>query len=140
MEIDSQTRSGREVIKQALKSGYMLRDGPDNDDSIVGILEDRAGEVIYKWVKKEPLARSLKDNLLKDIGDNVKKEGGERVPLPEAATALNPPARNTIEENRSLAGGVQQGDPRPPKRREPLGKKDAIEGLPADGIKGFAKV
>jgi hypothetical protein len=54
----------------------MLRDGPDNDDSIVGILEDRAGEVIYKWVKKEPLARSLKDNLLKD-----KKGRGREDPL-----------------------------------------------------------
>jgi hypothetical protein len=48
----------------------------------------------------------LQEELLEDISNNVEEKGGERVSLPEATTALNPPTRNTVQKNRSLACGV----------------------------------
>jgi hypothetical protein len=84
----------------------MTGDGPDDNKGVVSILENRTRQVINKRVKKPPLSRGLQEELLEDISNNVEEKGGERVSLPEATTALNPPARNTVQKNRSLACGV----------------------------------
>jgi hypothetical protein len=37
----------------------MIRNGPDDDKSIIRILENRAGEIVDKRVKKKVIAGSL---------------------------------------------------------------------------------
>ena len=76
---------------------------------------------------------------MKDVCDNVKKEGGERIALTEATTALDPMARLTIQEDRSLRGSVNSRDAVPPFFGKAFGKKDTVESIPADRVKSFAK-
>jgi hypothetical protein len=45
-EIDGKARGGDEAIKNRLKVSHMLQDSPDNDKSVIGILEDRARKVM----------------------------------------------------------------------------------------------
>jgi hypothetical protein len=80
----------------------MLRDSPDNNKGVISILKDWAGEIIHQRVEEEPISGSLEEELLEDIGNNVEQEGGEGVPLAEAALTLDPSARNTVEKNCSL--------------------------------------
>jgi hypothetical protein len=77
---------------------------------------------------------------LKNVGHNVKKEGGEGVPLAKTPTTLNPPARDAIKKNSSLAGVIEHFNPSSLEIREALSKKDPVEGLPTYGVKSFSKV
>jgi hypothetical protein len=54
-------------------------------------------------MQEEAVPGGKEEHLLKHICHNVKKEGGKRVALPKAATALDPSTRDAIKENRSLA-------------------------------------
>jgi hypothetical protein len=44
---------------------------------------------------------------LENVCDNVEEEGGEGINLPQAATTLDPPTRDTIEEDNSLARVIE---------------------------------
>jgi hypothetical protein len=81
----------------------MLRDSANDNNGVIGILENRARKIVDKRVKKQTLPRGHKKELLENIGNNIKKKGGERVALPEPSTALDPPARDAIKKNSSLA-------------------------------------
>jgi hypothetical protein len=118
----------------------VLRDHSDNDKSIVSILKDRAGEVINKRMQEEAVPGGKEEHLLKHICHNVKKEGGKRVALPKAATALDPSTRDAIKENRSLARVVEQPNPGAPEFWEAFGPHNAVESVPTDGVKGLAEV
>jgi hypothetical protein len=50
VEIDDETGGRREAIQESLEICNMLRDGPDDNEGIIGILKDRAGEVVDKRV------------------------------------------------------------------------------------------
>jgi hypothetical protein len=93
-------------------------------------------------VYKEALARGLKDHLLEDITSTIilKRKGGERITLLEAAPTLYPSPRNPIEEDCRLTGLVEHLDPSAPKLREPFGQQDTIQSVPANGFKGFAEI
>jgi hypothetical protein len=91
-------------------------------------------------VEKEADVGGLEEKLLEDISNDVEKERGERVPLLKAAPTLDPPSRNSIEENSRLASPVEHLNPRAPKGREPLRKQDAIQSIPTDGVKSFAEI
>jgi hypothetical protein len=140
VEIDGQAGSGREIIKHLLKIGNMVRDSANDNEGVIGILEDGAGEVIHQGVKEKTREGGDAKHLLKDVSNDVKQEGGERVSLPKPPAALDPASRYAVKENRRLAGVVKEIDPRAPKIREALGPHDAVEGIPADGVKSFAEV
>jgi hypothetical protein len=53
---------------------------------------------------------------------------------------LNPSPGDAIKEDRSLASLVDQINPRTPKIWEAFGTHNAIESIPANGVKSFAKV
>jgi hypothetical protein len=53
---------------------------------------------------------------------------------------LNPSPRDAIKEDRSLASLVDQINPRAPEIWEAFSTHNAIQSVPADGVKGFVKV
>jgi hypothetical protein len=73
-----------------------------------------AREVIDKGVKEQACSRSLEEHLLEHINNNVEKEGGERISLPQSAPALDLAPRNSIEKDGSLASLVEQANPGTP--------------------------
>jgi hypothetical protein len=58
-------------------------------------------------VEKEPVVRALDTELLEDIDNDVKEEKGEGASLAKAATKLDPPSRNPIEEDRGVTCFVE---------------------------------
>jgi hypothetical protein len=67
MEVNRETCSLREVIENLLQVCHVLRDGPNNDEGVVGILKDRTRKVIHKRVEEEASLRHVKQQLLEDI-------------------------------------------------------------------------
>jgi hypothetical protein len=118
----------------------MLRDSTNDDEGVVSVLKNGAGKVVDKRVEKQPLTGGQEEKLLENVSDNVKKEGGEGVPLAEPPLALNPPAWDAIKKDSGLAGVVEHFNPSSPEIREALSKKDPVEGLPTNGVKSFLKV
>jgi hypothetical protein len=140
MEVDDETGGRREAVEDIFEIRDMLRNGPDNNESVIGVLEDRTGKVIDERVQEETFARGMEDHLLEDINNDVEKEGGERVTLPQTATALDPFPGYSVEENSGLTCLVEHFDPGPPELREPFSKEDAIQGIPTDGVKSFPEI
>jgi hypothetical protein len=50
VEIDDETGGRREAIQDSLEICNMLRDGPDDNEGIISVLKDSAGEVVDKRV------------------------------------------------------------------------------------------
>jgi hypothetical protein len=118
----------------------MLRNSPDDNESIIGILENGAKKVVDKGVEKEPITGSLKKHLLKNIRNDVEKEGGQRISLPQSSAALNPVTRNAVEQHRSLTSAVNHFDPITPERGETFSFKNPVESIPTDGVKGLSEI
>jgi hypothetical protein len=118
----------------------VLGDRTNNDEGVIGILEDGTREIVHQGVKEKAREGGETEHLLKDVSDNVEQKRGERVSLPESPSALDPASRDAIEKDRSLAGVVEEADPRAPKFREAFSTHDAVKGVPADGVKGFAEI
>jgi hypothetical protein len=118
----------------------MLRNSSNNDESIISILKDGTGEVIHQGMLKEPLTGSVEEHLLKNIDNDIEEEGGKGVALPEAASTLDPSARDPIKENRRLASMVEHLYPSSPKLWKALGHEDTVEGIPANRVKGFSEI
>jgi hypothetical protein len=106
VEVDDEASGRREIVKHLFKVGNMFRDGTDDDEGVISILEDRTGEVINQGVQEEPLAGGMGDHLLQDVNNNVEKEWGKGVALPQAAAALDPSSGHSVKEDRSLAREV----------------------------------
>jgi hypothetical protein len=79
----------------------VIWDSPDDDEGVVSVLEDRAGEVIHEGVEEKAFPGGLEDHLLQDVNNDIEQEGGKRVTLPKPAAALDPSAGDTIKEDRS---------------------------------------
>jgi hypothetical protein len=75
VKIDSEPNSGSEFVKNIFKIGNVFRDGANDNEGVVGVLEDRTGEVFNKRVEKEPIPRGLEQKLLENVCDNVEEEG-----------------------------------------------------------------
>jgi hypothetical protein len=93
----------------------MVRNSPDNDEGIIGVLEDRQGRSSTKgW----------RNNLWSDI----KKIGEEGISLPKPTTTLNPYARMALRRTTfwevCLSILIQSIV------REAFGEKDPIEVFP----------
>jgi hypothetical protein len=69
----------------------MLRDSANDDKGVIGILENKARKIINKRVKEQTLSRGHKKKLLKDVGYDIKKKGGQRVALSKPPAALDRP-------------------------------------------------
>jgi hypothetical protein len=78
--------------------------------------------------------------LLKNIRNNVEKEGGQRITLAQPSAALNPGSRNAIEQHRSLTSAVKHFNPISPERGEALGFKNPIKSIPTNGVECLAEV
>jgi hypothetical protein len=118
----------------------VLGDRTNNDEGVIGILEDGTREIVHQGVKEEAGEGGETEHLLKDVSDNVEQKRGERVSLPESPPALDPAPRDAIKKDRRLAGVVEKADPRAPKFRKAFSTHDAVKGVPADGVKGFAEI
>jgi hypothetical protein len=140
VEIDSEAGCGRELIENSFKVSDMTRDRPNDDESVIRILKDRAGKTIYQRVQEKAVSRSLKEELLKDINNNIKKERRKRIPLMKTATTLDPPGRDAIKKNHSLASVVDKLNPLTPKEGKAFRTKNAVQSIPTNLIKGFAEV
>jgi hypothetical protein len=77
----------------------------------------------------------VEEHLLKNIDNDIEEEGGKGVTLPEAASTLDPSARDPIKENRRLASMVEHLYPSSPKLWKALGHEDTVEGIPANRVK-----
>ena len=53
---------------------------------------------------------------------------------------MDPAPRDTVEEDRGLAGKVKIFDPVPPEGWEPLSLEDTIKRVPADRVESLAKI
>jgi hypothetical protein len=69
--------------------GDMVRDGSNNDEGVVGVLEDGARKVIDKGVEEKASKGGQAEHLLEDISNNVEKERGERVSLSKTTKTLD---------------------------------------------------
>jgi hypothetical protein len=77
VKIYSEPGSGSKIIKDIFKIGDVFRDSANNNEGVVGVLEDRTGEIIDKRVTKEPIPRGLEQKLLENVCNNVEEEGGK---------------------------------------------------------------
>jgi hypothetical protein len=118
----------------------MLRDIPNDNEGIISILENGASKVIDQGVKQKTVSRSLEKHLLENIRNDVEKEGGQRVSLPQSSATLNPVPRNAVEQHRSLTSAVNHFDPIAPERGETLSFKNPVESIPTDGVKGLSEI
>jgi hypothetical protein len=50
VEIDDETSGRQEAVQDSLEICNMLRDGPDDNEGIISVLKDSAGEVVDKRV------------------------------------------------------------------------------------------
>jgi hypothetical protein len=81
----------------------VFRDSPDDNEGVIGILENGAREVIDQGVEQKAITGGPEEKLLQDVSDNIKEKGGERVPPAKPSPALDPSAGDAIKENGSLA-------------------------------------
>jgi hypothetical protein len=140
MEVNSETRGRGEGVEDPFQVDDMLGNGPDDDEGIISILEDGTGEIIDKRVKEESLPGGLEEHLLKDIYNDVEEERGQGVSLAEPSTTLNPPSGNSVKEDGCVAREIEIFNPGAPKVRKPLGRKDPVEGVPTNRVKGLAEI
>jgi hypothetical protein len=59
----------------------MVRDGSNDNEGVISILEDGTREIINKRVKEKTFTSGVEQELLKDIHNNVEEERGKRVTL-----------------------------------------------------------
>jgi hypothetical protein len=52
----------------------MTRDSPNDNESVIRILKDRTRKIVNQRVQEKAGSRGLKEELLKNIHNNVKKE------------------------------------------------------------------
>jgi hypothetical protein len=140
VKVDGKTSGSGEGVQKRFKVVNMLRNSADDDEGVVSILENRAGEIIHQRMKQKAVPRSREQKLLEHVSDDVKQERGQRVPLSQTSPALDPPTWDAIQKNSGLARVVERANPSTPTLGEAFGTEDLIQGLPTDGVKGFAKV
>lgn len=87
-----------------------------------------------------PLRGGLIQEPLQNIGNNDEEVWGDGIPLSEAAVASEPTARNSIQEDGSLAHVERASDPGAPFVAEAVRPHDAVEAAPGDGVEGLLKV
>jgi hypothetical protein len=75
VEVDGEPGGRRKVIEDLFEVRNVFGHSSYDDESVIGVLKDRAEEVINERVEEKPLPRGLQDHLLKDIHNNVEKEG-----------------------------------------------------------------
>ena len=75
------------------------RSGLDNDERIIDVLKNGAGEVGSKRMKKLTLLKGLDDQLLQYICNDDKKVRRERITLPEAILTLYPSSGDAIKRD-----------------------------------------
>jgi len=130
--VDSKTGVGRELIQDVLQSGQLHRVGLNNDKGAIGVLEDRACKVMDKRVFKKTSCRSIKNHTLQEVSHNDEEVRREWVTLSQTLPTLDPPGRDAIEENCSLTGLIEEGDPVSPSWRKTFSCKNIIQGFPTD--------
>jgi hypothetical protein len=140
VKIDDQARGSREVVENSFEVGDMFRDSPNDNEGIISILENGAGKVINQRVEKKTVSRCLEKHLLKNIRNDVEKEGEQRTSLPQSSAALNPVPRNAVEQHRSLTSAVNHFDPITPERGETFSFKNPAKSIPTDGVKGLTEI
>jgi hypothetical protein len=140
MEVNGEANGSREIIEQSLKIIHVFRDSPNDNKSVVRILEDRTRKVMYQRVEEKPRPRSMKKELLEDISNNIEEERRKRIPLSKTAPTLDPTPRNAVKKHRSLTSGIEHLDPLAPELGEALGQKDFVKSIPTDRVKGLAEV
>jgi hypothetical protein len=52
VEVDGKPSSCREIVQDALQVSHMLWNSTDDDEGVIGVLEDRARKVVHQGVEK----------------------------------------------------------------------------------------
>jgi hypothetical protein len=89
MEVNSEPHGRGEGVESPLEVSHMLRDGPDDDEGVIGVLEDGTRKIVDKRVEKEPITRSLEEKLLENISNDSKNKGGQGISLLESSATLD---------------------------------------------------
>ena len=76
VKIYVKTSGGREGVQEGFEISDMLWICANNNEGVIGILEDGAREVVDKWVKQEAISGGIEEKLLEDVRHNVKEERG----------------------------------------------------------------
>jgi hypothetical protein len=140
VEINVEPSGHREIIQESFKVSNMVRDGSNDNEGVISILEDGTREIIDKRVKEKTFTRGVEQELLKDIHNNVEEERGKRVTLTKPPLALNPASGDSIQKNRSLTRVIEHLNPIPPKVGKPFCLKNTIQRIPTNRVKGFAEI
>jgi hypothetical protein len=114
MEVYSETSGSREVVESLLEVRDVVGNGTDNDESVVGILQDGTRKVVHKRVEQEPFSGGLEEKLLKHISYDIEEERRQRVTLSKPPATLDPFARDTVEKNSSLTRLIEHFYPGSP--------------------------
>lgn len=85
-----------EGIQDPAELGHRSHVASEQNEGVVGILENGVGDGRIDRVAKLPVSRCLLDEPLENTGYNDEQVGGDGVSLTEAAMALEPAARGAI--------------------------------------------
>lgn len=80
------------------------------------------------------------DKAPKDISNDYKKVGRDRVTLAQPLAAVDPFAWHPVEEHCGFARGEEGRDPGSPSQREATTVKNTIKTVPGDAVKSFVEV
>ena len=83
------------------------------------------------------IREGMENELLKNIGDNVKEERGKGVALTKAVLTVDPRTRNAIKEDCSFSSLKDIPDPITESRREAAMLKDGEERFPLNRVKSL---
>ena len=118
----------------------MLGSSFEDNEGVIGILQDRARKGGGERVFKRPIAGRQKDKTLEGVSNKDEEVGRERVSLSEAMTALDPITWLAVEEDGRLTGKEERNHPLSPEGRKALSIEYKIEGRTADRVKSFAEI
>jgi hypothetical protein len=140
VEVNRKTRRGGKIIEDPLQVTDRRGVGLTEDESVVSVLEHGARQISGERVAHKTVHPSFVDHALEHISHNDKEVRGKRVALPQTVTAVDPIARNAIEEHSGVPRGEDGIHPCAPALVEPSGVEDVKKTRPINRVEGFLEI
>jgi hypothetical protein len=140
MEVNRETGGRRKGVEDVLKLEGRADIAPAKDESVVGVLQNRARQVGREGVEHEAILPRETDKALKDIRNDDEEIGGKGVALPKPVAAPNPVPGHAIEKDGSVPRGEDALHPSAPTIVKAPGPEDGNQAMPVDRVKGLTEV
>lgn len=140
VEVYGESGSEGKSVQQGFEVGNRGNVSAAEDKGIVGVLQNGAREGRVNGVGEPPLVGSTANETLKDIRNDNKKVGGERVSLTQAVATKDPVPRNIIQENRGVTGRQNSANPTAPLRVKTPSREDGKEAGLVDGVERLPEI